>query len=284
VSNPDELNGTDEGEASEHSIVSEESLIAQSTQNGTLALLIICRTLNEIWQERCSKAFGGSFRYKIQQNEHGGKYAVGINVAGKLKPTVRGELLVWLRPAKVATVLELPERQVRDDIQRRFPTRVEKSTKTVVLGLKTEADADRLNGSTFVDLHRRFPIMNDRTERLLRTIGQRHDPKGALALCDLIGLHGITNSFELDVYSFTEDFSHVKKPRAPRLRSRQVTDLGLKSELESLSHIAANKVKIRKLHNELTNRFLKHLNGNFRCPAKSTTLLETPKCCLMKWI
>jgi len=144
VSNPDELNGSDEEEASEGGSVSEESLITQSTQNGTLALLTICRTLNEIWRERCSKAFGGSFRYRVQQNEHGGKYAVGINVAGKLKPTVRGELLVWLRPAKIATILELPETQVRDDIKRRFPSRVEKTPKTVVLGLKTEADATRL--------------------------------------------------------------------------------------------------------------------------------------------
>jgi hypothetical protein len=110
-----------------------------------------------------------------------------------------------------------------------------------------------------LDPHRRFPIMNDRTERLLRTIGERHDPVGALALCELIGHQGISDSFELDVYSFTEDFSHVKKPRAPQLRSRQITDLGLKSELESSAYIVANKVTIRKLHNELTNRLLKYL-------------------------
>jgi hypothetical protein len=57
---------------------------------------------------------------------------------------VRGELLVWLRPAKIATILELPEAQVRDDVQRRFPSRVEKTSKTLVVGLKTEADANRL--------------------------------------------------------------------------------------------------------------------------------------------
>jgi len=117
-----------------------------------------------------------------------------------------------------------------------------------------------------LDPHRKFPIMNDRTERLLRIIGERHDPEGALALCDLIGSKGISNSFELDVYSFTEDFSHVNRPRPPRLRNRRLADLGLKSELESLAHIAANKVTIRKLHNELTNRFLKSLRWKHITP------------------
>ncbi len=110
-----------------------------------------------------------------------------------------------------------------------------------------------------LDPHRRFPIMNDRTERLLRTIGERHDPQGALALCDLIGKQRIGDSFELDVYSFTEDFSHVKRPKAARLRGGRFTNLGLKSELESLAQITSNKVTIRKLHNELTNRLLKYL-------------------------
>jgi len=117
-----------------------------------------------------------------------------------------------------------------------------------------------------LDPHQRFPIMNDRTERLLRIIGQRHDPEGALALCDLIGRHGISNSFELDVYSFTEDFSHVKRPHPPRLHAKRLHDLGLKSELESLAYIAANKVTIRKLHNELTNHLLKYLRWRHITP------------------
>jgi hypothetical protein len=117
-----------------------------------------------------------------------------------------------------------------------------------------------------LDPHRRFPIMNDRTERLLRTIEERHDPEGALALSELIGHQGISDSFELDVYSFTEDFSQIKRPRAPRLRSRHLTDLGLKSELESSAYIAANKVTIRKLHNEVTNHLLKYLRWRHITP------------------
>lgn len=117
-----------------------------------------------------------------------------------------------------------------------------------------------------LDPKRRFPIMNNRTERLLKIIGERHDPEGALALCDLIGRQGISNSFELDVYSFTEDFSDVRRARAPRLRTKRLTDLGLKSELDGLAYIAANKVTIRKLHNELTNRLLKYLRWRHITP------------------
>ena len=101
VSNPDELNGADEEDGSEDGSVSEESLIAQSTQNGTLAVLTICRTLNEIWRERCSKAFGGSFRYKVQRNEHGGKYAVGINVAGKPSQLCEGSCWSGFDPPRL---------------------------------------------------------------------------------------------------------------------------------------------------------------------------------------
>lgn len=117
-----------------------------------------------------------------------------------------------------------------------------------------------------LDPHRKFPIMNERTERLLRVIGEQHDPEGALALCELIGRQSISNSFELDVYSFTEDFSDVKRPQAPRFRAKRVTDLGLKSELKSLAYIAANKVTIQKLHNELTNRLLKYLRWRHITP------------------
>ena len=92
-----------------------------------------------------------------------------------------------------------------------------------------------------------FPIMNDRTRRLLQVIGERHDPVGALALCDLIGKPGIGNSFELDVYSFTENFSHVRKPKMPPLRRRKFADLCLKSELDGFAQIAAKRLSIRRL-------------------------------------
>lgn len=95
--------------------------------------------------------------------------------------------------------------------------------------------------------------MNDKTRRLLHAIGQGRNSAGALALHKLIGLNGIKNSFELDVYTATADFSAVQKPRILRQRAPQIRDVGLRSEATSIGHIAANRVKITKLHNTLTN-------------------------------
>lgn len=118
-----------------------------------------------------------------------------------------------------------------------------------------------LNGLTptlaCLDPHRKFPIMNSRTKRLLRVVGERQDPAGAIALSKLIGLYGVKNSFELDVYSQTEDFSKVKPP--PKPAQEQFRDVGLRSEVTSLARIVKNRVKIRKLHNRLTNRLHDYL-------------------------
>lgn len=114
-----------------------------------------------------------------------------------------------------------------------------------------------LNGLTptlaCLDPHRRLPIMNDKTRRLLNAIGQIRDSAGALALHKLIGLNGIRNSFDLDVYAATQDFPTFRKPRALTNRADKLRDVGLKSEATSIAHIATNRVKITKMHNKLTN-------------------------------
>jgi hypothetical protein len=120
-------------------------------------------------------------------------------------------------------------------------------------------DISPLNGLTptlaCLDPYRRFPIMNDKTRRLLRAIGQRRDADGAVALSKLIGSHGVRNSFELDVYAATQVFSVARRRADFKPSSGQFRDVGLKSETASLARIAANRLEIRKLHNQLTNRF-----------------------------
>lgn len=53
-----------------------------------------------------------------------------------------------------------------------------------------------------LDPQRRFPIMNDRTESLLGCIDENADANGVVALSNLIGRHGVNNSFELDAYAY----------------------------------------------------------------------------------
>ncbi len=106
-----------------------------------------------------------------------------------------------------------------------------------------------------LDPQRRFPIMNQRTRWLLQKIGERQDAGGAVALSKLIGKFNIRNSAELDVYANTADLSRVPTSPAPRRSKKHYRDVGVKSELASLARITANRVRIRKLHNALTNRF-----------------------------
>jgi hypothetical protein len=131
-----------------------------------------------------------------------------------------------------------------------------------------------LNGLTpalaCLDPSRRFPIMNDKTRRLLQTIGRGRDSEGAFALSTLIGrIPGVRHSFDLDVYAASADFSRVTKPRALKPSIGRFRDFGLKSEIASLAHIVDNRAKIRKLHNELTNRLHDYLLWRYQTPKES---------------
>jgi hypothetical protein len=125
-----------------------------------------------------------------------------------------------------------------------------------------------------LDPRRRFPIMNQRTHRLLRAIGKEHDGDGAVALHRLIGSHGIRDSFELDVYS---QIAEKRLPAPPRRtiardatansrggRRRRAKLVPEKSELDSFAHLVARRVRIRKEHNRLTNRFRQGVFADIR--------------------
>lgn len=116
-----------------------------------------------------------------------------------------------------------------------------------------------------LDPHRRFPIMNQRTHRLLRAIGKEHDDDGAIALYNLISSRGIRDSFELDVYSQISeaDFAPARMRRISAKPSRTRV-VPIKSEMDSLARLAARRVRIRKEHNKLTNRFRKEVFANVR--------------------
>jgi len=138
-------NGDDTDEdAAERGAVSEEALIAESQQHGTLPLLNICREVKGLWFERCSKTYGGSFRYRVDKPGLIGSYALGVNVGSKLRESARGELLAWMNPIKLAELLSIPEERIREIIAREFTSRWDKSPSTCVITLKTEGDANKL--------------------------------------------------------------------------------------------------------------------------------------------
>jgi hypothetical protein len=125
-----------------------------------------------------------------------------------------------------------------------------------------------------LDPHRRFPIMNQRTQPLLRAMGEEQDEDGASALVDrLIGSHGIHDSFDLDVYSQVAERNFRPVPRRKSAKKSSGKKLGhrvlpVKSEMDSLTLMAKRSVRIRKQHNKLTNQFrravsVKPEEGNF---------------------
>jgi hypothetical protein len=101
----------------------------------------------------------------------------------------------------------------------------------------------------------RFPIMNDRTQRLLRCIGREADKEGVVALSKLIGTaYGVKDAFELDAYAFGETFPNPKAQKQKLTSGDSFKDVGFKSEINSMAEIAAKKTIIKKLHNKLINR------------------------------
>ena len=116
-----------------------------------------------------------------------------------------------------------------------------------------------LNGLTptlaCLDPSERLPILNEKTRRLLKVIGEGQDAAGAVALSKLIDLPGIGihNSAELDMYGATADFTRLPTHRHWKSPPGGFRDMGLKSEIESYAYIARNRRKIRRLHNRLTN-------------------------------
>jgi hypothetical protein len=120
-----------------------------------------------------------------------------------------------------------------------------------------------------LDPDRRFPIINKRTHELLRSIGKDRDGDGAIALYNLIGTHGIHDSFELDVYSQVEGDNFPDSPRRSVVKlSRErggrhkSVPIPIKSELASFASLTARRVRIHKEHNKLTNKFRQAIFAN----------------------
>ncbi len=112
-----------------------------------------------------------------------------------------------------------------------------------------------------LDPQRRFPIMNQKTRSLLRGIDKEPNADGVVALYELIGRdNNVKDSFELDAYACGEKFEMPQRTRSTKNRSKKAfRDVGLKSEINSIAMIDANRKTITKQHNILTNRLRNYL-------------------------
>lgn len=116
----------------------------------------------------------------------------------------------------------------------------------------------------------RFPIMNERTRGLLRSIGLKADKDGVVALSKLIGPnHGVKDAFELDAYAYGQKFPKLRTLPHKADSTMPFKDVGLKSEINSIAEIAAKKATVMKLHNKLINRLNDYLLWRQMTPKES---------------
>jgi hypothetical protein len=96
--------------------------------------------------------------------------------------------------------------------------------------------------------------MNKLTRALLKRIDKKTDVEGAVALAKLIGPdYDIKDARELDVYANTEKFPKFEAHVPAGGSADGFKDIGLKSEINSMTQIASRKTIIKKLHNKLIN-------------------------------
>jgi hypothetical protein len=119
-----------------------------------------------------------------------------------------------------------------------------------------------------LDPNNRFPIMNNQTEALLKSIGARQDAEGASALASLIGKNNVETNLELDVYSqwYANDFPVNDRRKSKRVKARiaKAREVGIKSEEDSVATTSKQRVRIRKTHNKLINKFRAVLLGKYK--------------------
>jgi len=119
-----------------------------------------------------------------------------------------------------------------------------------------------------LDPQNKFPIMNQRTRPLLRSMREKADKEGVVALSRIIGrTYNIRDARELDVYANTETF-HRPSARLVAGGSPSFRDVGVKSEVNSFAQIAAKQAVITKIHNEIINDLRDYLLARYKIAPK----------------
>ncbi len=97
-----------------HAKYTEAEFLAMARENQTEELVEICRQMRDIWQEKCTGAGGGSFRYYAN-----GDKTYAINVSGKFADAPQGQLDVWL-PKELAEATGLSQETIRLRFSKNF--------------------------------------------------------------------------------------------------------------------------------------------------------------------
>ncbi|MFA5031438.1 MAG: hypothetical protein WC614_00315 [bacterium] len=172
--------------------------------------------------------------------------------------------------SKVFTIVSSKTNNTEDKIKRIFKVF---GKEPLYIATPNGGDSSILNAITpamaCLDPNRKFPIMNQRTKKLLKTINKEQDIDGAIALSELIskGDINVRDAFELDVYAQVAILPSVQhfnfKSKVTRTKTEKFRDVGHKSEQNSHSSISKERRIITKEHNKLVNKFKKYLEWKY---------------------
>jgi Endonuclease NucS len=129
---------TQRSEAKDGPRMTVDLLLEMAANRQVTKLVGACRDLGQQADEEPAASYGGSFRYWFR-----GKMIVGVNVSGGRRRSPPGELDIWTAPSKLAELVSVPEKQIRDELKNGFQA-TDAGTSECVVRLNSEEAAQRL--------------------------------------------------------------------------------------------------------------------------------------------
>ncbi len=117
-----------------------ESLLAVAKDRHVEDMVVACRALQEVWEERPRRTYGGSFRYKDRSV---GNIVFGVNVAGARENSPDGKLDVWVRAGVLSHITGIPQERIREQLRGGYSV-IGEDTWDSVVRLSARDEAERL--------------------------------------------------------------------------------------------------------------------------------------------
>lgn len=133
-----ESTGKPSGEGAQPSV---ESLLGLAKERHVEVLVEACRALQEIWDERPRRTYGGSFRYKDRTI---GNIVFGANVAGARKNSPDSKLDVWVRVGVLSEITGIPKERISQQLREDYSVIEVDKWDDAVVRLSSLGEAERL--------------------------------------------------------------------------------------------------------------------------------------------
>jgi hypothetical protein len=121
-----------------------------------------------------------------------------------------------------------------------------------------------------LDPHGRFPIINKQTQKLVAALGATTEHAAVVAMSRLVGERNLPDNHSVDVFAnsrrdaIAASIRRDVRKRIPAVHTLQLQLLGEKSEQRAYAMLRRRRIKIRRLHNALTNKFLNAVQWRYK--------------------